>query len=327
MLDRNENKKISGLESEYNTKGMIIGGVVLVVIIFILCLLIWNLYHKEEGTVSGNNSSVNQPSEGGSDTLGNGHGENDGTVPSDETAGSGASTTQATDSSEGQDGQDGQQEASSGAPEGEDQGDSQGGQAGNQGGSQEGQGDNQGSGTVPDTPSMAFADVDETVTAKETTNLRSAPGTTGNDTVVTKLRNGETAKRTGINEETGWSRLEYNGQTLYAVSRLLTTDLSEREEDKKPSDTVTTASGRKITFTPCDDTVTPKIECNLRSEPSTDQSDQTVRYLLKNGEKIHRTGYDEASGWSRVEYNGETLYLVSSLVNVVEEPAESSGQQ
>ena len=102
------------------------------------------------------------------------------------------------------------------------------------------------------------------------------------------------------------------------MSRLLTTDLSEREEDKKPSDTVTTASGRKITFTPCDDTVTPKIECNLRSEPSTDQSDQTVRYLLKNGEKIHRTGYDEASGWSRVEYNGEVLYVVTSYIIVVE---------
>ncbi len=321
MSDWSEKKKTSGLESEYNTRGMIIGGAVLVVIILVLCFLIWNLYHKEEGPGSGNTPQINQPSEGESDTLGSGHGDEDDSFSPDETQDT--DETESSDIHEGQgssqddtqEGQDGSQASSAGQGN-EDQGGGQGGQSGGTG-----------EGTGSDTPSMDFADVDETVTAKETTNLRSAPGTTGDDTVVTKLRNGETAKRTGINEETGWSRLEYNGQTLYAVSRLLTTDLSDKPAEEKPSNTVTTASGRKITFTPCDDVVSPKIECNLRTEPSTDQGEQSVSYLLKYGEKVHRTGYDADSGWSRVEYNGATLYLVSSLVYVVEETPESEGTQ
>lgn len=73
---------------------------------------------------------------------------------------------------------------------------------------------------------MDFDEIDDYVTAKEVTNLRSEPSTSqGAETVVDKLRNGIPAKRTGINEETGWSRLEFNGQVVYAVSQyLLTTD-------------------------------------------------------------------------------------------------------
>ena len=39
--------------------------------------------------------------------------------------------------------------------------------------------------------------------------------------VVAVLHNGEYATRTGINEDYGWSRVEYNGQTLYAISSYL----------------------------------------------------------------------------------------------------------
>ena len=65
---------------------------------------------------------------------------------------------------------------------------------------------------------MTFQDVDEIVTAKDVTNLRSEPSTTGENTVVTQLENGKTAKRTGINETTGWSRVEYDGKVLYVVT-------------------------------------------------------------------------------------------------------------
>ena len=36
------------------------------------------------------------------------------------------------------------------------------------------------------------------------------------------LHNGEYVTRTGINEDYGWSRVDYNGQTLYCISSYLT---------------------------------------------------------------------------------------------------------
>ncbi len=71
---------------------------------------------------------------------------------------------------------------------------------------------------------MVFEPVEEFVTAKDVTNLRSEPSTDqGQLTVVTQLSNGQNALRTGINADTGWSRLEYNGEVVYAVSQYLVT--------------------------------------------------------------------------------------------------------
>lgn len=39
-----------------------------------------------------------------------------------------------------------------------------------------------------------------------------------------------------------------------------------------------------------------------------------MRTQVRNGTNLHRTGYSEASGWSRVEYNGEILYAVTNYV-------------
>ena len=163
--------------------------------------------------------------------------------------------------------------------------------------------------------SMTFGDVKETVTAKDVSNLRSTPYTGDNANVVGQLKNGETLTRTGRNDSTGWSRLEYNGQTVYAVSAYLTTDLTYKTPEK-PSDPnrVSTQDGRVIVFTDCDDYITPKDLINLRTEPSTSEGESTVRTQVRNGTNLHRTGYSEGSGWSRVEYNGEILYAVTNYV-------------
>ncbi len=168
--------------------------------------------------------------------------------------------------------------------------------------------------------SMTFTAVDETVTAKSATNLRSEPSTASTDTVVMVLESGMQALRTGINENTGWSRVSYDGQELYAVSSLLTTDLSGQTtgEVAADPDRVTTADGRVIIFTACDDTVSPKMSTNLRTEPSTSQGNATVYYELQYGETVRRTGYDGDAGWSRVEYDGQILYAVTSYLYVVE---------
>ena len=163
--------------------------------------------------------------------------------------------------------------------------------------------------------SMTFGDVNETVTAKNETNLRSEPYTGDAGNVVGQLKNGETLPRTGRNDSTGWSRLEYNGQTVYAVTAYLTTDLSYKTPEKPSNpNRVSTQDGRVIVFTDCDDYITPKELINLRTEPSTSEGESTVRTQVKNGTNLHRTGYSEGSGWSRVEYNGEILYAVTNYV-------------
>ncbi|MEE3495286.1 MAG: SH3 domain-containing protein, partial [Butyrivibrio sp.] len=77
-------------------------------------------------------------------------------------------------------------------------------------------------------------------------------------------------------------------------------------------------SGLKTKFTSCNETVTAKDVVNLRTKPSVTDADSTVAASLKAGETATRTGINNDVGWSRVEYNGQTLYCVSSYLKVVE---------
>ena len=163
---------------------------------------------------------------------------------------------------------------------------------------------------------MNFNPVDETVTAKSTTNLRDKPSQGADSKVVETLQNGQTAQRTGTSPS-GWSRVTYNGKTLYAVSSYLTTDLSapKQQTAAQPAED---NSGLKTKFTSCNETVTAKDVVNLRTKPSVTDADSTVAASLKAGETATRTGINNDVGWSRVEYNGQTLYCVSSYLKVVE---------
>lgn len=158
--------------------------------------------------------------------------------------------------------------------------------------------------------SMNFYAVEEEVTAKEATNLRDIPSQGGDSTVLTVLQNGEVAQRIAISDA-GWSKLLYQGEEYYAVSSLLTTDLDYHVE-------VEVDDGIKTVFTPCNDKVSPKIEVNLRKLPSVTNENATVVVTLPYGEVVTRTGINTDLGWSRVEYNGEVLYCISSYVYVVE---------
>ena len=68
---------------------------------------------------------------------------------------------------------------------------------------------------------MTFTEVNETVTCKDVLNLRDRPSQGESSVVIAKITNGETVTRTGYNTTTGWSRVVYNGQTLYCVSSFL----------------------------------------------------------------------------------------------------------
>ena len=149
------------------------------------------------------------------------------------------------------------------------------------------------------------------MTAKDVVNLRDIPGQGDDSNVLRKLNNGETAQRTGVSDS-GWSRLIIDGERYYAVSNYLTTDLSYQTPVKEADD------GLKTKFTKVSENVTPKIEINLRKLPSVTNPDAVVVATAVAGEVFVRTGVNTDYGWSRVEYNGQTLYCVSSYLNVVE---------
>ena len=155
--------------------------------------------------------------------------------------------------------------------------------------------------------------VNETVTAKEVTNLRTA-ATTKSDIVVA-LKNGETVTRIGIGSN-GWSKLQYNGQIVYAITSYLTTDLTAKAPDTPTTPTQDIVAGH--TFTPKNDSVTAKEEVNLRSLPTTDSE---IIGKIVSGEFVTRTAVSD-KGWSRLSYNGQTVYAVTSYLSneVVSQP-------
>ena len=151
-----------------------------------------------------------------------------------------------------------------------------------------------------------FREVRETVTAKKETNLRDIPSQDEDSTVLYTLKNGETATRIAVSDY-GWSKLEFNGQIYYAVSSYLTTDLSEPEYEIQTQ------------FTPVNELVTAKEAVNLRTLPSVTHEKSEVVIQLPYGVVFTRTGINTDLGWSRVEYNGQTLYCVSQYIMLAEE--------
>ena len=154
-----------------------------------------------------------------------------------------------------------------------------------------------------------FRKVDEQVTAKEWVNVRSLPSVTDGE-IVGKLENGTLVRRTGISDN-GWSRLEMEGKTVYAVSSYLTADHSG-DTPEKPEE------GIQTVFREVNEQVTAKEAVNLRTLPSVTETGSEVVHQLKNGEVVTRTGINNDVGWSRVVYEGQTLYCVSSYLKPAE---------
>ena len=139
------------------------------------------------------------------------------------------------------------------------------------------------------------------------------------------LVNGQQATRTGVSTS-GWSRVVYEGVTYYAVSSYLTTDLAGAapapaptpEATPAPTEAAPQATGFKTKFTDCNEIVTPKEMVNLRNKPSVTDAESVVVATIYAGTQAVRTGYNTDYGWSRVEYNGQVLYCVSSYIKVVQ---------
>lgn len=165
--------------------------------------------------------------------------------------------------------------------------------------------------TIPWDDLMDFEPVNEEVTAKDSTNLRDIPSQDDGSTVLYTLTNGEIATRVGISDK-GWSKLEFNGNIYYAVSNYLTTDLTPPPyEVQTPFENVS-------------DQVTAKEVVNLRTLPSLTHEESEVVAQLHYGEVITRTGINNDVGWSRVEYNGQTLYCITQYLMSAEDIQEET---
>ena len=159
---------------------------------------------------------------------------------------------------------------------------------------------------------MEFRPMNQQVTAKDTTNLRSIPSQGEDAEILATLQRGQIATRIGVSDS-GWSKVEFEGRTYYAVSSLLTTDLDGETEETQPNN-----DGIQTQFQPVSEKVTAKELVNLRNIPSTQREDSQVVAQLKHGDIALRTGINEDVGWSRVEYLGQVLYCVSSYLEAVE---------
>jgi len=157
---------------------------------------------------------------------------------------------------------------------------------------------------------VVFTEASGQVTAKDETNLRSLPNTSGD--IIVLIKNG-TFVTLLANGDNGWSRLQYNGTTVYALTKYLTDKANAVVAPVTPVATKAAPSG--MTFTDVNDQVTAKEEANLREEPSA--TSLKISTIYSDGTFYARTGRSTITGsdeWSRIIYNGKTVYVKSDLV-------------
>lgn len=167
-----------------------------------------------------------------------------------------------------------------------------------------GNNDNTGNSGSTTTKDPKFTDVNETVYTTERCNIRSSYST--ESTILNTVEKGTKLTRTAIGDN-GWSRISYEGKTAYVSSQYLTKTAPEEEEPEE----------EKVVFKDTHENLYAKQSCNLRASWSTES--EKVGYLTK-GQAVERTGYAD-NGWSRIIYEGKTVYVASRLLSV-EKPEE-----
>lgn len=90
-------------------------------------------------------------------------------------------------------------------------------------------GGNSSSGNSSSSNKPSFTEVNETVYATSSVNVRSSYSTSSS--VIGSLNEGDSVTRTGKGSN-GWSRVKYNGQTAYISSSYLTTEKPEESNNK-----------------------------------------------------------------------------------------------
>lgn len=105
----------------------------------------------------------------------------------------------------------------------------------------------------------------------------------------------------------GWSRLIYQGKPVYAETYFLGDEPYQGDQDEF-------INRFYPGFHSEDELVTAITEVKLLTQPSIDDKESKIVYVLKHGEYIKRTGRHVTHNWSRLEYNGQTVYCASSFL-------------
>ena len=157
--------------------------------------------------------------------------------------------------------------------------------------------------------SASYTDVNETVWATYSVSIRSAASTDADKLDV--LVGSYSITRTGVGDN-GWSKVDYNGQTGYIKSEYLTTTKPAAASDS----TQQTTEKKQETK----ETVYATAGVNIRAKAS---ADADVIGTLAAGGSITRTG-KTSSGWSRVDYNGQTGYIKSDYLTTTKPTVTSN---
>ena len=151
--------------------------------------------------------------------------------------------------------------------------------------------------------SASYTDVNETVWATYSVSIRSAASTDADKLDV--LVGSYSITRTGVGDN-GWSKVDYNGQTGYIKSEYLTTTKPVAASDSTQQTTK--------------ETVYATAGVNIRAKASADADKIGT---LAAGGSITRTG-KTSSGWSRVDYNGQTGYIKSDYLTTTKPTVTSN---
>lgn len=157
--------------------------------------------------------------------------------------------------------------------------------------------------------SASYTDVNETVWATYSVSIRSAASTDADKLDV--LVGSYSITRTGVGDN-GWSKVDYNGQTGYIKSEYLTTTKPAAASDS----TQQTTEKKQETK----ETVYATAGVNIRAKASADADKIGT---LAAGGSITRTG-KTSSGWSRVDYNGQTGYIKSDYLTTTKPTVTSN---
>ena len=90
--------------------------------------------------------------------------------------------------------------------------------------------------TAPAKEEVKFTDVNETLYATQSCNLRQSWSTDSEK--VGYLTEGQEVTRTGV-ADNGWSRIKYNGKEVYVATRLLTKEKPDETSENEVNNTIT----------------------------------------------------------------------------------------
>ena len=133
----------------------------------------------------------------------------------------------------------------------------------------------------PSEPQYTYTDLNKTMYAKSSVNVRSLPSTDGQK--LGGLSKGQEVSVTGQCNETGWYRIEYNGGVAYISSNYLTTTKpTETSSNKNES------GGAQSGETPS----TSNVPADYSSTALYDYNDERVQQLISEGTPCPTVDYN-----------------------------------